>query len=162
MVQMLTPVRDYGNVKMISSTTSGPKCIKIPQSKLGGGGVGTQSWGGWGGESPTGLYTAGENVKNVINDCKESKRAVFVRIPCAIWGCEMFYSFFFIVFFCRSYILYHKFYLRYLLYFFIILNLSLAFFEKPALKGASLPFWVCPFLSETQTLSLTFGKYVYM
>ena len=49
MVQMLTPVRDYGNVKMISSTTSGPKCIKIPQSKLGGGGVGTQSWGGWGG-----------------------------------------------------------------------------------------------------------------
>ena len=45
-----------------------------------------------GGESPIGLYTACENVKNLINDYKESKRAVFVHIPCAIWGCECFYS----------------------------------------------------------------------
>ncbi|XP_070181099.1 two pore calcium channel protein 1-like [Littorina saxatilis] len=41
----------------------------------------------------------------------------------------------------RSYILYHKFYLRWLLYFFIILDLSLAFFERPALDGVSLPYW---------------------
>ncbi|XP_076441597.1 uncharacterized protein LOC143280798 [Babylonia areolata] len=42
----------------------------------------------------------------------------------------------------RSYIVYHQFYLRYLLYFFIIFDLLLALFEKPALKGAELPYWV--------------------
>ncbi|KAL8589847.1 hypothetical protein ACOMHN_020850 [Nucella lapillus] len=41
----------------------------------------------------------------------------------------------------KSYILYHKFYLRYLLYFFILVDLLLAIFEKPALKGAELPYW---------------------
>ena len=133
-----------------------PNASRYPKVNWGVKGWGHKVGGVGGGESPTGLYTAGENVKNVINDCKESKRAVFVRIPCAIWGCEMFYSFFFIVFFCRSYILYHKFYLRYLLYFFIILNLSLAFFEKPALKGASLPFWVCPVLIRNPNFEFDF------
>ncbi|KAK7476229.1 hypothetical protein BaRGS_00032505 [Batillaria attramentaria] len=41
----------------------------------------------------------------------------------------------------RSYINYHKVYLRYGLYFFILLDLALALFEKPALPGASVPYW---------------------
>lgn len=44
--------------------------------------------------------------------------------------------------FIRSYVLYHKFYLRYLLYFFIILDLFLALFEKPAVPDAEMPYWV--------------------
>lgn len=41
----------------------------------------------------------------------------------------------------RFYILYHRWHLRWLLYFFILLNLCLALFEKPARPGWLLPFW---------------------
>ena len=149
MVQMLTPVRDHGNVKMISSTTSSPKCIKIPQSKLGvwGGGGGGRGDIKWGVGSLQQDYILHEKMLTILLMIVKSLREQYLSAFLVPSGVVIFFnSFFFIVFFCRSYILYHKFYLRYLLYFFIILNLSLAFFEKPALKGASLPFWVCPVL----------------
>ncbi|XP_061168551.1 two pore calcium channel protein 1-like [Saccostrea echinata] len=41
----------------------------------------------------------------------------------------------------RSYNLYHKFYLRYLLYFMILFNLALALFERPAKPGWEIPPW---------------------
>jgi len=41
----------------------------------------------------------------------------------------------------RSYIYYHKWYLRWLLYFFIFLNLCLAFMEKPTRQGWEKPYW---------------------
>ncbi|XP_053376398.1 two pore channel protein 2-like isoform X2 [Mercenaria mercenaria] len=41
----------------------------------------------------------------------------------------------------RSYIIYHKWYLRWGLYSCILLNLSLALFEKPTRQGWELPYW---------------------
>ncbi|KAL3872621.1 hypothetical protein ACJMK2_035836 [Sinanodonta woodiana] len=41
----------------------------------------------------------------------------------------------------RSYILFHKWYFRWGLYLFILLNLSLALFEKPTKPGWELPYW---------------------
>ncbi|XP_069116582.1 uncharacterized protein [Argopecten irradians] len=41
----------------------------------------------------------------------------------------------------RSYNLYHKFYLRWLLYLFILLDLSLALVERPARPGWEIPYW---------------------
>ncbi|XP_046575714.1 LOW QUALITY PROTEIN: two pore calcium channel protein 1-like [Haliotis rubra] len=41
----------------------------------------------------------------------------------------------------KAYILYHKFYLRWLLYFFIIIDLALALVEHPAVPGWLAPYW---------------------
>ncbi|XP_022331282.2 uncharacterized protein LOC111129290 [Crassostrea virginica] len=56
----------------------------------------------------------------------------------------------------RSYNLYHKFYLRYLLYFMILFNLSLALFERPAKPGWEIPYWASMLL---ETVCLAFFIY---
>lgn len=59
----------------------------------------------------------------------------------------------------RSYNLYHKFYLRYLLYFMILFNLSLALFERPAKSGWEIPYWASMLL---ETMCLAFFIYRFL
>ena len=158
---MLTPVRDHGNVKMISSTTSGPKCIKIPQSKSGGGRGGTQS-GGWGGGVSNRIILHVKLLRillMIVKSLREQYLSAF-PVPSGV-----------VNFFILSSSLSSSADLTSCITSFTWGTCSTSSSSWTSLWHSlkSQPwrehhyhFGYALFLSETQTLSLTLGKYVYM
>ncbi|KAG1662877.1 Two pore calcium channel protein 1 [Nymphon striatum] len=56
----------------------------------------------------------------------------------------------------RLYIMFHHWVLKNLLYFFVLVNLALALFEKPAVPGLELPYWVTMIMEFSSLLFYVF------